>query len=80
VGDKCLHAELCLARDRGFLHPELTHSATQEQATEEQAAELGNQKFDRDICSNRTCEIGMNLAAGKDYRSVILLLEELTRA
>ena len=31
------------------------------------------------VWSNRTCEIGMNLATGKDYRSVIFLLEELTR-
>ena len=31
------------------------------------------------VWSNRTCEIGMNLATGKDYRSVIILLEELTR-
>jgi D-lactate dehydrogenase len=57
------------------LHPELTHSAT-----EEQVVELGDQQFDRYLCSNRTCEIGMNLATGKDYRSVIFLLEELTRA
>ena len=27
----------------------------------------------------RTCELGMNLATGKDYQSVIFLLEELTR-
>jgi D-lactate dehydrogenase len=71
-----IYATCCaFAGDRGFLHPELTHSAT-----EEEVAELGNQKFDRYICSNRTCEIGMNLATGKDYRSVIFLLEELTRA
>jgi D-lactate dehydrogenase len=63
------------AGDCGFLHPELTRSATQEQVEE-----LGNQPFDKYICSNRTCEIGMNLATGKDYRSVIFLLEELTRA
>ena len=63
------------AGDRGFLHPELTRSAT-----EEQVEELRGQEFDRYICSNRTCEIGMNLATGKDYRSVIFLLEEVTRA
>ena len=62
------------AGDRGFLHPELTHSAT-----EEQVEELKGRHFDRYVSSNRTCEIGMNLATGKDYRSVIFLLEELTR-
>jgi D-lactate dehydrogenase len=71
-----IYATCCaFAGDRGFLHPELTHSAT-----EEQVVELGDQQFDRYLCSNRTCEIGMNLATGKDYRSVIFLLEELTRA
>jgi D-lactate dehydrogenase len=71
-----IYATCCaFAGDRGFLHPELTRSAT-----EEEVAELGNQKFDRYICSNRTCEIGMNAATGKDYRSVIFLLEELTRS
>jgi len=31
------------------------------------------------LCNNRTCELNMNLATGKDYQSVIFLLEELTR-
>jgi D-lactate dehydrogenase len=71
-----LYATCCaFAGDRGFLHPELTLSATSEQAEE-----LGDQHFDRYICSNRTCELGMSLATGKDYRSVIFLLEELTRS
>jgi hypothetical protein len=70
-----IYATCCaFAGDRGFLHPELTRSATQEQV-----AELGQEQCDRYVCSNRTCEIGMNLATGKDYRSVIFLLEELTR-
>jgi D-lactate dehydrogenase len=71
-----IYATCCaFVGDRGFLHPELTHSAT-----EEEVAELVTKKFDRYICSNRTCEIGMNLVTGKDNRSVIFLLEELTRA
>ena len=57
-----------------FLHPELTKSATSEEVHE-----IGNHDFEQHICSNRTCELGMNLATGKDYRSVIFLLEELTR-
>ena len=36
-------------------------------------------KFDAYLGSNRTCELGMNLATGKNYESFIYLLEELTR-
>jgi D-lactate dehydrogenase len=70
-----IYATCCaVAGDRGFLHPELTHSATSEEVHE-----IGDQQFDKYLCSNRTCELGMNLATGKDYQSVIFLLEELTR-
>ena len=70
-----IYATCCaFAGDRGFLHPELSHSATAEEV-----AELAHSDHDRYVCSNRTCEIGMNLATGKDYRSVIFLLEELSR-
>jgi D-lactate dehydrogenase len=62
------------AGDRGMLHPELTSSATSEQVDE-----IKDRHFDAYVASNRTCEIGMNLVTGKDYRSVIFLLEELTR-
>ena len=71
-----IHATCCaFAGDRGFLHPELTLSATSEEVEE-----LDNRQFDKYLCSNRTCELGMNLATGKDYQSVIFLLEELTRS
>ncbi|MEO6922666.1 MAG: (Fe-S)-binding protein, partial [Bryocella sp.] len=62
------------AGDRGFLHPELTQSATAAEA-----AELSDTKYEHYLCSNRTCEIGMNLATYKDYRSIVFLLEELSR-
>ena len=62
------------AGDRGFLHTELTRSATAEEAEEVRA-----RKFDAYLGSNRTCEIGLNLATGKDYVSFVYLLEELTR-
>ena len=62
------------AGDRGFLHTELTRSATAEEAEEVRA-----RKFDAYLCSNRTCEIGLNLATGRDYVSFVYLLEELTR-
>jgi D-lactate dehydrogenase len=57
------------------LHPELTRSAIFEEVQK-----LGEQAYDKYLCSNRTGELGMNLATGKDYRSVIFLLEELTRS
>jgi D-lactate dehydrogenase len=62
------------AGDRGFLHTELTRSATAEEAEEVRA-----RKFDAYLGSNRTCEIGLNLATGKDYQSFLFLLEKLTR-
>ena len=62
------------AGDRGFLHTELTRAATAEEAEEVRA-----RKFDAYLGSNRACEIGLNLATGRDYVSFIYLLEELTR-
>jgi D-lactate dehydrogenase len=62
------------AGDRGFLHPELTASATAEEA-----AEVGGRAFDAHLGSNRTCEIGLNLATGRDYASFVYLLEAATR-
>jgi D-lactate dehydrogenase len=62
------------AGDRGLLHAALTRSATAEEAEEGRA-----RKFEADLGSNRTCELGMNLATGEDYESFVYLLEELTR-
>jgi D-lactate dehydrogenase len=62
------------AGDRGFLHPELTESATREEREH-----LDGRAFDAHVSSNRTCEIGMERTSGRPYDSVILLLEELTR-
>ncbi len=62
------------AGDRGFLHPELTAAATGPEA-----AELAGRDFDAYLSSNRTCEVGLERATGRAYRSPILLMEELTR-
>jgi D-lactate dehydrogenase len=62
------------AGDRGISHPELTASATRAEA-----AELAGRHFDAYLSSNRTCEIGMSRATGKDYESVINALERATR-
>jgi D-lactate dehydrogenase len=62
------------AGDRGFLHPELTASATLSEATE-----LGSQRHDGYFSSSRTCEIGMTRATGKLYRSYLHLLDFASR-
>jgi D-lactate dehydrogenase len=62
------------AGDRGFLHPELTEAATQEEA-----AEVRDRAFDAHVSTNRTCEIGMERATGRPYVHVVQLLEELSR-
>ena len=61
------------AGDRGMLHPELTASATEQQAAE--VDELGAAAH---ASCNRTCELGMTRATGHDYRHVLELLDELT--
>jgi D-lactate dehydrogenase len=63
------------AGDRGLLHPELTAAATRDEA-----AELDGRRFDAHLCSNRTCEIGLQQATGADYASFVYLLEQATRA
>jgi D-lactate dehydrogenase len=62
------------AGDRGISHPELTASATRQQA-----AEVAGRSFDAHLSSNRTCEIALERATGEPYESVICLLERLTR-
>jgi D-lactate dehydrogenase len=62
------------AGDRGFLHPELTASATADEA-----AEVGRREYDAYLGSNRTCEIGLLAATGRDYESFVFLLEAATR-
>jgi D-lactate dehydrogenase len=61
------------AGDRGLLFPELTASAT-----ELEAAEVLSGTFDGYYSSNLTCEMGMSLATGKPYRSILYLLDQAT--
>jgi len=69
-------AAMCcgFAGDRGLLHPELPAAATADQA-----AELVGRRFDAAMCSNRTCEIGLQQGTGHAYESFVFALEELTR-
>jgi D-lactate dehydrogenase len=62
------------AGDRGFLHPELTASAT-----EAESHELQSHNCQGYFSSSRTCEIGMTRATGKSYRSYLHMLEEASR-
>ncbi|MEU3400084.1 FAD-binding and (Fe-S)-binding domain-containing protein [Streptomyces filamentosus] len=62
------------AGDRGMLHPELTASATAREA-----AEVTARPFDAHLSANRMCEIGMDRATGRRYRSALLALERATR-
>lgn len=61
------------AGDRGMLHPELTASATAREA-----AEVRELAASAHASCNRTCELGMSRATGKDYRHVIELLAQGT--
>ena len=70
-----IRATCCgMAGDRGMLHPELTKSATAEEA-----AELAVSRHDAYVSSNRTCEIGLQEATGEAYESFLIPLERVTR-
>jgi len=62
------------AGDRGFLHPELTASATRHEA-----AEVSGRSFDAYLISNHPCTIGMHRATGRPWQNFALVLEALTR-
>ncbi|CAL9372449.1 hypothetical protein SUDANB120_00891 [Streptomyces sp. enrichment culture] len=62
------------AGDRGMLHPELTAAATAREAQE-----VGARAFDAHLSANRMCEVGMERATGRPYRSVLIELERATR-
>lgn len=62
------------AGDRGLLHPELVVSATREEK-----AGLDETPVEAYLSANRTCEMGLEQATGRDYESFVYLLEEATR-
>jgi len=62
------------AGDRGLLFPELTASATEKETAEVNAREYGGY-----YSSNIPCEIGMSEATGKDYLSIVYLVERASR-
>jgi D-lactate dehydrogenase len=69
-------AECCgFAGDRGFLHKELTESATARERDE-----IAQNTYEAYVSANRTCELGMEHATGRPFRSVLVDLEWATRA
>jgi D-lactate dehydrogenase len=67
-----LHAGCCgMAGDRGFLFPELTRSATLPEAQE-----VNRQSYDGYYSSAKTCEMALSEAVGKNYESIVYLLDE----
>ncbi len=62
------------AGDRGLLYPELTASAT-----EKETAEVNQHDYGGYYSSNIPCEMGMREATGKDYLSIVYLVEQATR-
>jgi D-lactate dehydrogenase len=70
VADTCCGT----AGDRGLLHPELP-----EAALSPLVEELEGRRLDACLCSNRTCEIGLQQVTGRPYESFVLLAERLSR-
>ncbi|WP_336516701.1 FAD-binding and (Fe-S)-binding domain-containing protein [Pollutibacter soli] len=67
-----IHAGCCgMAGDRGFLFPELTASATRPEAIE-----VSSVDFSGYYSSTKTCEMAMSEATGKNYESILYLVDE----
>jgi D-lactate dehydrogenase len=67
-----VHAGCCgMAGDRGFLFPELTASATNSEANE-----VVQKKFDGYYSTTKTCEMAMSEAVKENYESILFLVDE----
>jgi D-lactate dehydrogenase len=62
-----------MAGDRGFFVPALTQSATKTEADE-----VKQQSYEGYYSSAKTCEMAMSEAIGKNYESVLKLVEEVS--
>jgi D-lactate dehydrogenase len=62
-----------MAGDRGFFYPGLTAAAGKDEG-----AEAGRQAGDGYYSTARPCEMAMSEAAGKSYRSIFYLLDEVS--
>ena len=81
IGDACakkadipLFAKCCgMAGDKGFYYPDLTASATKLEANE-----VKQTHYDGYYSSSTTCEMALSEAVGKQYESILLLLDEVS--
>ena len=62
-----------MAGDRGFYFPELTKAATRIESLE-----VKQSGYDGYYSSSRTCEMALSEAVGKEYESVLKLLDEVS--
>jgi D-lactate dehydrogenase len=66
------HSGCCgMAGDRGFLFPELTASATAPEAEDVKGVDC-----DGYFSSTKTCELSLSSATGKNYESILFLVNE----
>ena len=73
--DVPLFAKCCgMAGDRGFYFPELTASATRLEADEVKMKE-----YDGYYSSSTTCEMALSESVGKQYESILKLLDEVSQ-
>jgi len=63
-----------IAGDRGFIYPQLSDGAQRDEQ-----AELASRQFDGYYSVARTCEIGLSERSGRQFESIIYLVEETTR-
>ena len=81
IGDACskkadipLFAKCCgMAGDRGFYYPDLTASATKLEADE-----VRQINYDGYYSSSTTCEMALSESVGKQYESILQLLDEVS--
>ena len=81
IGNACsrkadipLFAKCCgMAGDRGFYYPELTSSATKLEAEEVKQLD-----YDGYYSTSTTCEMALSEAVGRQYESILKLLDEVT--
>ena len=62
-----------MAGDRGFYYPELTASACREEG-----AEAAGHNANGYYSTGKTCEMALSASSGKQYRSILYLLDEVS--
>jgi len=62
-----------MAGDRGFYYPELTKAATKNEALE-----VKQMDYDGYYSTSKTCEMALSEAVGKNYESILKLLDEVS--